>query len=241
MDSFIKTKKLHVLLLSKISGIFPQSHNLKERLIAQFQFTNVYYFPNFRINSFVPSFKQRDDFRIVFMARIMRQKGIETIFQLADNISHQSKNKNRMSIDFYGPIFDEDKEYFMAQVEKYEMVTYQGILLPDDIYKTLNEYDLMVLPTRFFTEGFPGTILDAYISGIPVVATRWENATEFIDDGITGYIVPFENGENEFVDAVIKLYENRDILLTMKQNAYQKSKLFTSDSAWEILKKHLEN
>lgn len=241
MDTFIKSKKLHAFLLSKIGGIFPQSHRLRERLIAQFRFTNVHYFPNFRINSFVPSFKQRDDFRIVFMARIMRQKGIDTIFQLADNISHQSKIKNRISIDFYGPISEEDEEYFVAQVEKYEMVTYQGILLPDDIYKTLNEYDLMVLPTRFFTEGFPGTILDAYMSGIPAVATRWENATEFIDDNITGYIVPFENCEKEFIDAVMKLYENRDILLTMKQNAYHKSKLFSSDSAWEILKIHIDN
>ena len=39
-----------------------------------------------------------------------------------------------------------------------------------------------MFPTLFYTEGIPGTILDAYAAGVPVLASRWESFSDVIDE-----------------------------------------------------------
>lgn len=233
---YLKSKRLHIKLLSKIRAILTESSDMSNSLIAQYRFKNVITFPNFRIHSFTPTFVQnRDLFRIVFMARINRMKGIDYVFHLADYFKNVLFCKKPVIIDFYGPIEIKDKVYFYQQLDKYENISYHGVLQPENIYETLNNYDLMVFPTRYFTEGLPGTVLDAYISGLPIVATHWKHATDFIIHEKTGFIVPFENSEKDFIDAVIKIYEDNDLLLKMKHNAHEQSLKYSSDGAWNIL------
>ena len=52
---------------------------------------------------------------------------------------------------------------------------YCGIKDPKDSVKTLKNYFALVFPTRFYTEGIPGTIIDAYYAGVPVIASKWES------------------------------------------------------------------
>ncbi len=233
---YLKSKRLHVTLLSKVRAILTESDDLSNSLIAQYHFKNVITFPNFRIHSYTPTFFQNTDFfRIVFMARINRMKGIDYVFHLANYFANASFCNRPVIIDFYGPIDKKDEVYFYKQLEKYENISYRGVLQPENIYKTLNNYDLMVFPTRYFTEGFPGTVLDAYISGLPIVATHWKHATDFIIREKTGFIVPFEKSEKDFVDAVIKIYQDYDLLIKMKHNAFEQSMKYSSEVAWNIL------
>ena len=115
---------------------------------------------------------------------------------------------------------------------------YYGPLEPSDIYETLEQNDVMLLPTHFYTEGLPGSILDAYISGIPVIVTKWKHATEFVDDGNTGIIIPFEDDGTALFDAVMSLYNNKDILNCMKQKANKKAYDFSSEKAWDLLQSY---
>ncbi len=76
-------------------------------------------------------------------------------------------------IDIYGPIYNEYLTEFEEECQNSsENLNYKGVLQPDEIYQVLSEYDLMLFPTQYYTEGFPGSILDAYISGLPVIASR---------------------------------------------------------------------
>lgn len=87
------------------------------------------------------------------------------------------------------------------------------------------------MPTHYFTEGLPGSIVDAYISGIPVIVTRWKHATEFVDDGETGFIVPFENGQEELNQKVKILFDFPEILNAMKIKAKNRSYDFSAQHA----------
>lgn len=237
---FLGTKKLHVSLLSNVRCIFVQSSHLKDLLISSYSFNNVVAFPNFRIHQFTPTFLENaKKFKIVFMARINRLKGLDVVFSLAEYIEKSDSLKATIIMDFYGPIDKNDEGHFNTLVEKFCFVSYKGILQPDDIYKTLNQYDVLALPTKYFTEGFPGSILDAYISGIPVVVSQWKYAAEFVENEVTGYIFPFENGEKDFIDCVMKLYHDRVQLQNMKRKAYARSRLYSSDKAWNIMKNYM--
>jgi glycosyltransferase involved in cell wall biosynthesis len=107
------------------------------------------------------------------------------------------------------------------------------------IYTTLSEYDILVFPTRYPGEGFPGTILDAYISGLPVIATNWRFIPEFIDESKTGYLFDVNHPEEifQYVDYFI---DNPHKLKAFKKNALEKSKEYSSDIAWEIIKPYLQ-
>lgn len=241
LDEFLHSKKMHIAMLSKIRGIFTESNQMTNNLKGQYNFQNVLTFPNFRMHSFIPSFKKAaDTFKVAYMARIFREKGIDAVFRLADYIQETYGNEHSISIDFYGQIQNDEEDYFREELEKYDFVTYKCILDPDQIYRTLEQYDVVVLPTRFFTEGFPGTIMDAYISGIPVVVTRWKYAAEFVNHGNSGFLFDL-NKEEDFYSYVDRLYKDRIQLLKMKHGAYEKSKEYSAETAWQILKKYLIN
>jgi len=241
LTEYLRNKKLHVSLLSNIQGIFPQSNQLTNNLRQEYSFKNVNYFPNFRIHSFEPSFRQNTrTFKIVYMARIFRMKGVDAIFRLAKHIDDKYKNGHSFIIDFYGPIVKDEEEYFKAEIEKFAFVSYLGVLEPDQIYSNLNEYDLLVLPTRYSDEGFPGTILDAYYSGVPVIASNWRFLPEFVDHGNSGYLFDLDK-EEDFYAYTEHLFNDREKLLKMKHFAFEKSKEFSPESAWQIMKPYLVN
>jgi len=71
-----------------------------------------------------------------------------------------------------------------------------------DIPNILAESDIFVLPSKW--EGLPLTIIEAMMSGLPVVATRVGGVPELVEDGVNGYLVP-PGDVNAFADAIRKL------------------------------------
>ncbi len=218
LKEFLAHLPVHRAMLKRISGIHVETQWLKNELEEYYHFENVDVFPNFRFFNFIPQPSESEKLRVVFMARITRQKGLDWVFAFADYIVENSLQE-KYSITFYGPEADADKSYFEKKVAGYEFVDYRGALQPSEIYETLSQYDVMLLPTHFYTEGLPGSIVDAYIAGIPVIVTEWKYSHEFVDDGINGYIVPFENGIMQMIDRLLTLERDRAHLQQFKANA----------------------
>jgi len=77
------------------------------------------------------------------------------------------------------------------------------------------------------------------MSGIPVIVTKWKHALEFVDDGKTGFIIPFENGFDELTKCILQLYNSKDQLNLMKTNALNKSYEFSANHALKIINNHI--
>lgn len=237
---FLEDKPRHRKKLSKIAGIHCETQFMKNALEKEYGFKNVDVFPNFRINDFHSTAHHEDNkLKLVFMARVIKMKGLDLIFELGNKIIEKGL-QNQISIDFFGPQQNEDSdaEYFNTNIVNYPFMKYHGPLEPSDIYSTLEKYDAMLLPTHFYTEGLPGSILDAYISGIPVIVTKWKHATEFVVDGETGIIIPFDDDGTALTDAVMDLYKDTDLLNRMKTKANAKWHDFSSEKAWELLQNY---
>lgn len=237
---FLEDKPSHKRKLSKIAGIHCETNSMKDLLDASYGFTNVDVFPNFRINSFIPSFHHEEGkLKLVFMARVIKMKGLDSIFHLGDIILQKGMG-DRIIIDFYGPQQNEDDDvnYFNQNIIKYSFMKYHGPLEPSDINSTLDKYDAMLLPTHFYTEGLPGSILDAYISGIPVIVTKWKHATEFVENGVSGIIIPFEDDGSALANAVMELYDDTKLLSQMKINAHKRWYSYSAERAWELIKSY---
>lgn len=242
LSEYVRNLPLHRFMLKRVSGIYPETMKLKAELEQNYGFDNVSVFPNFRLTDFTPSASMREDnrLRVVFMARINKMKGLDMIRQLCDDIAANAYEE-RVAITFYGPVAAADKGYFDDMIAAYSFVDYAGVLQPEDIHQTLQNYDVMLLPTHYYTEGIPGSIIDAYIAGIPVIATRWKHSAEIIDHNKTGIIVPFDNGEQEFNRAVKALVDDRELLAEMKKNARAKGESFTQHNISNILREIIES
>ena len=221
-----------------IKAFLPEMAKVDKDLKALLDFKNTEVFPNFRrftLNDIGE--ESHDELRLVFMARINKTKGYRTIFQVIDRLQVSS---SKVSMVFYGQVAEEDRTDFEGLIEKYSgNVSYKGALKPEDIQQTLSQYDVMLLLTQYYTEGFPGSILDAYIAGLPVIVTEWKHSHEFVDDGNTGYIVPFGECVDDVVERINRLVHDRQLLLQMKKKAQKESIKYSEDQAWEVLKKYL--
>ena len=101
----------------------------------------------------------------------------------------------------FGLLFLGYKDVFFNKIKNITMLNYLGVVQPTDVYSTFSNYDLSVLPTKYPGEGFPGTVLDSYISAVPVIVSNWRHLPEFVKHGKTGFIFNLDNIVN-------KIYRN---------------------------------
>lgn len=243
LPEFLRSLPIHRFFLRRVKVILLQNNYAVIQLRELYGFQNAETIPNFRleeVSAFQPHIRHSGEpLHFVFMARINRKKGLDTLAEVSEQIK-RGYQKGAVFIDFYGPIHEPDRAYFEEElVNKFSFVSYRGILQPEEIVDTLRRYDAMLFPTRYFTEGFPGSILDAYRAGIPVIATKWKYATEFVTDGKTGYIISFEKPVEGIIDSISRIYSDASLLSELKRNAYEESLRFTSEAAWEVLKPFL--
>ena len=89
----------------------------------------------------------------------------------------------------------------------------------EDIPAVLANIDIYALPSLW--EGLPIGMLEAMAMKKAVVATPADGSKEAIKHGINGLLVPFEDPA-ALSEAILRLYEDKDLRVKMGENAHQK-------------------
>ncbi len=89
-----------------------------------------------------------------------------------------------------------------------------------DVDECMRAADLMVFPSRPAGEGMPGVLIEAALSGLPVVATAVPGAASIVQDGETGFVVPVDDVA-AMVEASAKLLEDPGLRTSMGRAARQ--------------------
>lgn len=91
----------------------------------------------------------------------------------------------------------------------------------------LGGFDVFVLPSRY--EGFPLSIVEAMLAGLPVVASDVGSVSECVLDGETGSVVPADDRER-LAEAIRTLLESADLRARMGERGRERARsLFTVD------------
>lgn len=172
---------------------------------------HVEYMPNFKDNKLSQkSLTKQDDLadglRCVFFSRVQPEKGVDIIL---DALEAAEKSGRKISVDFYGEIKPDYKDRFLNKIDKLSNARYCGFLnfFDGSGQKILSEYHLSLFPTFWHGEGFPGVIVDAFMAGVPVLASDWNFNPELITEG-TGYICRSKDIGN-FTSRLFEVYDNR--------------------------------
>lgn len=217
----IDTGLYKVKALNKLNKILIQGQSMVEELKHR-GITNAMYVPNSKPIIFHPEIKPKidDEFRFVFLSRIHPDKGIGEITEAVNYL--KSKGYHKFSVDFYGNITPHYKETFDSIISENNNLEYKGFLnfLTQDAYKTLSSYDVMIFPTYWAGEAFPGVVIDANIAGLPIIASDWNQNKYVVENGKTGVLIPPHSPE-ALAEQMEAFMNGKYNLLEMKKNCIE--------------------
>src|SRR5690606_22162053 len=120
---------------------------------------------------FTENRKKKYSKKFVFISRVIKEKGIGTILKAFENLDAS------YSVDIYGPIGKGD--YAEEELNK-RNCKYKGVVPANRVIEILKKYDVLLLPTFFEGEGYPGIIIESLSIGMPVITTKWKAIDEII-------------------------------------------------------------
>lgn len=176
----------------------------------------------------------KNPFRFCTFSRVVKEKGITDAVETILRINHDLGERAAI-LDIYGPIYEDYREEFEALKKDFgDTIRYCGIVDFNSSVDTLKNYDALLFPTYYVGEGFPGTIIDAFHSAVPVIATNWNANGEIITHGVTGIVYPNDKHKNLY-DAVRWTVENREEILKMKKNSLEEAKKYNADTLIKVI------
>lgn len=189
--------------------------------------------PNFKRLSIasVDISKQRfsEPYRFCIFSRVMKEKGIEDAIDAIESINEEA-GKEICSLDIYGRIDDGYVERFEKVLQQVtNAIQYKGMVPYDKSVDAIKGYYALLFPTYWDGEGFPGTIVDAFSAGLPVIATDWNCNGEIIENFKNGIIYP--NEEILDLEAAMEwLMSNDNNIMHYKENCVNSAKKYQPDT-----------
>lgn len=175
-------------------------------------------------------------YRLCTFSRVMQEKGIEDAVNAVVAINEQYQMPV-YTLDIFGPVDPNQIDWFeKLQKDFPAYISYRGKVHYTDSVETLKDFFAVLFPTRFFTEGVPGTIIDAYAAGVPVIASRWQSFSDVVEHGVTGYGYSFGD-ERSLHDLLVKIAKEPELVIELKRNCVEKAKYYQpEESVAQIIK-----
>ena len=158
--------------------------------------------------------------KFIYIGHVKPSKGIYEIIEAGEILVGEILEN--ICIDIYGPLQGgiEEKD-FLGRLTKY-----RGQLDQKQVAEVLKKYDVLILPTFYKGEGYPGVILEAYFAGVPVIATRWRAIPEIVNES-SGILIPPKD-EKSLAAAMKVLINSPQKLEMLREGAREMSQQFSS-------------
>ncbi|MCY4485050.1 MAG: glycosyltransferase family 4 protein [Spirochaetaceae bacterium] len=166
--------------------------------------------------------------RLVFISQLRREKGLqETLEACRDLPTHCQLNV------FGPPMPDTDMSLFDGS-----KAVYRGALNAHEVPGVLLQHDVLLLPTYWKSEGYPGIVLEALQCGRPVITTWWRCVPEVVEDGKSGLLVEPRSAPS-VREAIHRLANDPDLYRTLCKGARERGEFFRSGPWYDQMAKEL--
>lgn len=143
---------------------------------------------NLQDNGYEKYPSEADGLRFIFIGRIMKDKGIEELFEAAKKIKQKHFNC-KFSIIGEG---EEDYSNQIKELCSRGVIEYFGY--QKDVHPFIKNSHCLILPS--YHEGTANVLLESAACGRPVIATRVAGCQETFIDGVTGLGCEVKNAED---------------------------------------------
>jgi glycosyltransferase involved in cell wall biosynthesis len=154
--------------------------------------------------------------RVVFLGRVVRAKGVETLVEAAARVQAPG-----MQLVLVGDGPDRARVERMAQeLGVADRVHVTGFIPHEQVPAVLASADLLVLPS--FYEELGTVLIEAMQVGLPVVASRVGGIPEVVEDGVTGLLVT-PGDPAELATAIDAVLSDGDLARRLGANAARRA------------------
>lgn len=175
--------------------------------------------------------KVRDPIKTCTFSRIADGKGVSEAIEAVMNANKQIGH-TAYTLTIYGAPQGDFGNKLIEDIKKLpEYIRYGGIVNTFESQSILSNFDILLFLTTLKGEGFPGTILDAYFSGLAIIGSDIIQLKELVKES-NGFLI--KNGSpNETASLLVDLYENQDLIYQMKITNLNESKKYSSERIFE--------
>ena len=241
LTSFIEDHKYLRNSLKRFDGIYVETKHMKNELEKK-GFENIVEMPNCKelVIMQKEALVHMTDapYKVCTFSRVMKEKGIEDAVESVKKVNEHF-GKTVYELDIYGQIDANQTEWFNEYRKSFpNYIQYKGVIPYYESTDVIKDYYFLLFPTRFYTEGIPGTIIDALAAGVPSVCSKWENYSDVIDEGVTGIGYEFMNNE-ELIKVLIYYADHPQEIYDMKRNCIDKAQSFSPQKVIKIITSRL--
>lgn len=238
----VLTHKNYKKYIKSFSGNWLESILLTEQL-QKSEIKNAVYIPNFKRITSLSKKEIENNFIIknnfCIFSRITKKKGVIDAINTIIKIN-ELKEYEKVTLDIYGPIENDFNLEFEEALKKSNgCCSYKGIISAEKSVEVLKKYLCLLFPTHWYHEGIPGTIIDAFMAGVPVIARDWKYCNEMIVDKKTGLVYDFDSPE-KLVDSILYALDNKQEIYKMKFNCLEEAKKYSEDEVLKVILKKMK-
>lgn len=129
-----------------------------------------------------------DTIRFLFIGRVMREKGVDELFDAAKRLKAENANA---AIDIVGP-FEDDYEDIVTKLNESGVINYYGY--QRNVKPFIEKSHCFVLPS--YHEGMANTLLECGAMGRPLITSNIHGCLEAVQDGKTGYLCNVKDADD---------------------------------------------
>lgn len=130
---------------------------------------------------------QSDQLKLLFIGRLMREKGIYELVEAVRSVRSKGKNVVLHIVGTY----DDNCGIMLDQAESESLICRHGY--QKDVHTFIKDCHAVILPS--YHEGMANVLLEAAATGRPVLASDIPGCRETFDEGISGFGFPAKNAE----------------------------------------------
>ena len=150
--------------------------------------------------------------RLLFAGRLIERKGAEYAIRAVKLLNSRGIECN-LTIVGDGHL-RVDLDNLCDELDLGTLVHFSGMVPPAEVIDAMRNSDVFLMPAvtdwKGEREGFGMVIVEAMMSGLPVVATESGGIPDIIQDGVNGFLVGERDSES-IAAAVAKLARNKDL------------------------------
>lgn len=212
-DYCLAKKKFYAKRIEMIHGIGVDDKKFNEEPLAEDT-----------IKKYKSEFKISDnDFVIMYVAELNKNKNQLMLIEAMNEII-KSNGSCKLLLIGKGDLYDyyNDKINKLKLQENIKLLGYRS-----DVNQLLKLADLYVATSK--REGLPVNLVEAALSGVPLLAKKNRGHNEIVNDGVNGFLF---DTQNELMELILKLQNDKKLLLDLKENARDSVKRFILDNAY---------
>ena len=160
--------------------------------------------------------------RFAFVAGVLESpstknpvKGLDVLLDAFDQVRAALGLDGRIELHLYGPI----PISLTERVARTPSVVAHGLLSSEQLRASLRQHDVLAFPSRYPFEGHPGAIIEAFMAGLPVIASALPGPMEIVAHEVNGLIVQIGDSE-AFAAAMSRLATDHEFRRRLGSGAW---------------------